>query len=166
MSDQMQWYLGAVRCILKKQLGLRDGTQEKKLGDCSGKLQNSPLMISSPYVWARPGDSLLTDRIWQKWWDALLLLGYKRLRFPSCSYSHQLFSHTCSGGGSHTAEKGRWPLANSQQRTYTLRLTAHEEPNPTKKHQVALGADSAPGKLEMLRLQPTLWLQPVRDPEA
>lgn len=50
MSDQMQWYLGAVRCILKKQLGLRDGTQEKKLGDCSGKLQNSPLMISSPYV--------------------------------------------------------------------------------------------------------------------
>ena len=158
MSDQAQWDPGAVGCILRRQLGLGDGTQEKRLGDNGRKLQHNPLMISSPYVWAKSGDSLLTNRTWQEWWAAPRLLGHKRLWFPSCSYSLWLFSQACSGGEGHTTEKKGCPLPIDSNEL-RLCLTADEEANPTKKHWVGLGADSAPAELEMLKFQLTTWLQ-------
>ena len=33
MSDQVRWDPGVAGCILRRQLGLGDGTQEKRLGD-------------------------------------------------------------------------------------------------------------------------------------
>ena len=122
-------------------------------------------MISSPYVWAKSGDSLLTNRTWQEWWAAPRLLGHKRLWFPSCSYSLWLFSQACSGGEGHTTEKKGCPLPIDSNEL-RLCLTADEEANPTKKHWVGLGADSAPAELEMLKFQLTTWLQTVRDSEA
>lgn len=165
MSDQAQWDPGAVGCILRRQLGLGDGTQEKRLGDYGRKLQHNPLMISSPYVWAKSGDSLLTNRTRQEWWAAPRLLGHKRLVPILFIFSLALLTGLLWWRGPHCREE-RMSSANSQQRAETLCLTADEEANPTKKHWVGLSADFAPAELEMLKFQPTTWLQTVRDPEA
>lgn len=163
IQDQAQWDPGAVGCILRRQLGLGDGTQEKRLEDYGRKLQHNPLMISSAYVWAKSGDSLLTNKTWQKWWAAPRLLGHRRLWFPSRSYSLWLFSQACSGGEGHTAEKEGCPLPIGSNK---LRLSAWKlmrRQIPLKNHWVGLGADFAhckEGKMASANRQQwakTLW---------
>ena len=59
-----------------------------------------PYIIPFPWLWAGPNDLLLTDRLWGKLCH-FLRLSYKKLQFPYCSLSLQLFTFACSDNKRH-----------------------------------------------------------------
>lgn len=101
-------------------------------------------------MWAKSGDSLLTT----EWWvDGLhLTIASQRLWFPSCLYSLWLFSQACS-----VERATLWrrkdvlkPIVSNELRLSAW--TADEEANPTKKHWVGSGAESAHCREERMAL--------------
>lgn len=89
-----------------------------------------PCVISSSWIATKPSDSLIANRLWQKWWDV-----HSEIRLQNESHFHlacpPLLSCLLNLVKANMARKWGRLQVNSQQRTEAFSPIAHQQLNPT-----------------------------------